>query len=34
VKSHVKNIFGKLAVENRTQAIARAQRVGLLRTAG
>jgi LuxR family maltose regulon positive regulatory protein len=32
VKSHVKNIFGKLSVEKRAQAIARAQGLGLLRT--
>jgi LuxR family maltose regulon positive regulatory protein len=34
VKSHVKNIFGKLAVERRAQAVARAQSIGLLRMAG
>jgi LuxR family transcriptional regulator, maltose regulon positive regulatory protein len=32
VKSHLKNIFGKLSVEKRAQAIARAQSLGLLRT--
>jgi LuxR family maltose regulon positive regulatory protein len=32
VKSHMKNIFGKLSVEKRAQAIARAQSIGLLRT--
>jgi LuxR family maltose regulon positive regulatory protein len=32
VKSHVKNIFVKLSVEKRAQAIARAQSIGLLRT--
>jgi LuxR family maltose regulon positive regulatory protein len=32
VKSHVKNIFGKLAVEKRAQAVARAQSLGLVRT--
>lgn len=32
VKSHVKNIFDKLSVEKRAQAIARAQSLGLLRT--
>jgi LuxR family maltose regulon positive regulatory protein len=31
VKSHLKNIFGKLSVEKRAQAIARAQSLGLLR---
>ena len=31
VKSHVKNIFDKLSVEKRAQAIARAQSLGLLR---
>jgi LuxR family maltose regulon positive regulatory protein len=30
VKRHVSNIFGKLAVSNRTQAVARAQAIGLL----
>ena len=33
VKSHVKNIFGKLGVERRAQAISRALRLGLTRTA-
>jgi len=33
VKSHVKNIFDKLSVEKRAQAIARAQSLGLLRIA-
>ena len=32
VKSHVKNIFAKLAVERRVQAISRAQSLGLVRT--
>ena len=32
VKSHLKNIFDKLSVEKRAQAIARAQSLGLLRT--
>ncbi len=32
VKSHVKNIFDKLSVEKRAQAIARPQSLGLLRT--
>ena len=32
VKSHVKNIFAKLAVERRAQAISRAQSLGLVRT--
>jgi LuxR family maltose regulon positive regulatory protein len=32
VKSHVKNVFDKLSVEKRAQAIARAQSLGLLRT--
>ena len=32
VKSHVKNIFAKLAVEKRTQAINRARSLGLVRT--
>jgi LuxR family maltose regulon positive regulatory protein len=32
VKSHVKNIFVKLAVERRTQAVARAASLGLVRT--
>jgi LuxR family maltose regulon positive regulatory protein len=32
VKSHVKNIFVKLAVEKRAQAVARAQSLGLSRT--
>ena len=32
VKSHVKNIFDKLSVEKRAQAISRAQSLGLLRT--
>jgi len=32
VKSHVKNIFGKLSVEKRAHAIARAQSLGILRT--
>jgi RNA polymerase sigma factor (sigma-70 family) len=32
VKSHVKNIFVKLAVEKRAQAISRAQSLGLVRT--
>jgi LuxR family transcriptional regulator, maltose regulon positive regulatory protein len=31
VKSHVKHIFTKLAVDNRTQAISRAQSLGLVR---
>jgi LuxR family maltose regulon positive regulatory protein len=30
VKSHVKNIFVKLAVEKRAQAVSRAQSLGLL----
>jgi ATP/maltotriose-dependent transcriptional regulator MalT len=30
VKRHVSNIFGKLAVSNRTQAVTRAQTIGLL----
>jgi ATP/maltotriose-dependent transcriptional regulator MalT len=30
VKSHVNHIFGKLGVESRTQAVARAQGLGLL----
>ncbi len=30
VKRHVSNIFGKLTVSNRTQAVARAQLIGLL----
>ncbi len=30
VKRHVSNIFGKLTVSNRTQAVARAQAIGLL----
>jgi LuxR family maltose regulon positive regulatory protein len=32
VKSHLKNIFEKLSVEKRAQAIVRAQRLDLLRT--
>jgi LuxR family transcriptional regulator, maltose regulon positive regulatory protein len=32
VKSHVKNIFVKLAVEKRAQAVVRAQSIGLVRT--
>jgi LuxR family maltose regulon positive regulatory protein len=32
VKSHVKNIFVKLAVERRAQAVARAQSLGLVAT--
>jgi LuxR family maltose regulon positive regulatory protein len=32
VKSHVKNIFAKLAVEKRAQAVARAQSLGFVRT--
>jgi LuxR family transcriptional regulator, maltose regulon positive regulatory protein len=32
VKSHVKNIFMKLTVETRTQAVTRAQSLGLVRT--
>src|SRR5262245_37224741 len=32
VKSHVKHLFGKLAVDKRAQAISRAQRIGLVRT--
>jgi ATP/maltotriose-dependent transcriptional regulator MalT len=32
VKSHVKNIFAKLAVERRAQAVSRAQSLGLVRT--
>jgi LuxR family maltose regulon positive regulatory protein len=31
VKSHVKNIFVKLAVERRTQAVSRAQSLGLVK---
>ncbi len=30
VKKHINNIFGKLAVSNRTQAVARAREIGLL----
>jgi LuxR family maltose regulon positive regulatory protein len=30
VKKHLSNIFGKLAVESRTQAVARAHALGLL----
>jgi ATP/maltotriose-dependent transcriptional regulator MalT len=30
VRSHVKDIYGKLAVKNRTQAIERARRLQLL----
>ncbi|HBW34196.1 MAG TPA: helix-turn-helix transcriptional regulator [Desulfosporosinus sp.] len=30
VKWHVKNIFGKLEVKNRVQAVARAQQMGVL----
>jgi LuxR family transcriptional regulator, maltose regulon positive regulatory protein len=33
VKSHVKNIFMKLSVERRAQAVARAQSMGLINTA-
>jgi LuxR family maltose regulon positive regulatory protein len=32
VKSHIKNVFDKLSVDKRAQAIARAQSLGLLRT--
>lgn len=32
VKSHVKNIFTKLGVEKRAQAVSRAQSLGLLYT--
>jgi ATP/maltotriose-dependent transcriptional regulator MalT len=32
VKSHIKNIFLKLAVDKRAQAVARAQSLGLVRT--
>ena len=32
VRSHIKNIFDKLSVEKRAQAIARAQSVGPLKT--
>lgn len=31
VKRHISNIFGKLSVENRTQCVARARELGLLR---
>jgi hypothetical protein len=31
VKSHLKKIFGKLEVERRTQAVLRAEELGLLR---
>ena len=31
VKSHVKNIFAKLAVQRRAQALSRAQSLGLIR---
>ena len=30
VKKHVENIHGKLGVQNRTQAVARARELGLL----
>jgi ATP/maltotriose-dependent transcriptional regulator MalT len=30
VKRHVSNIFGKVSVSNRTQAVARAREIGLL----
>jgi LuxR family maltose regulon positive regulatory protein len=30
VKTHLKNVFGKLAVERRAQAVARARSLGLL----
>ena len=30
VKTHIKNIYGKLDVRNRTQALARARELGLL----
>ncbi len=33
VKSHVKNIFGKIGVERRAQAVSRAMSLGLIRTA-
>jgi LuxR family maltose regulon positive regulatory protein len=32
VKTHIKNIFAKLGVERRAQAVAKAQRLGLLAT--
>jgi len=32
VKSHVKNIFGKIGVERRAQAVSRAMSLGLIRT--
>jgi LuxR family maltose regulon positive regulatory protein len=30
VKSHINNIFGKLGVASRTQAVARGRRLGLI----
>jgi LuxR family maltose regulon positive regulatory protein len=30
VKKHLKNIYGKLSVHNRVEAVARAQTIGLL----
>jgi LuxR family maltose regulon positive regulatory protein len=30
VKKHTSNIFGKLGVESRTQAVARARKLGIL----
>ncbi|MFN2227818.1 MAG: response regulator transcription factor [Anaerolineae bacterium] len=30
VKSHINHLYGKLEVKNRTQAVARAQELGLL----